>query len=78
MLSTPRRISPPVLVLVSALVLGVVGTFSMGIASEGPARRASTFVPHNDQERAIGRALASFLVGLILIAVVRSTGPIRR
>ena len=45
-------------VLVSALVLGVVGTFSMGIASEGPARRASTFVPHNDHERAIGRALA--------------------
>ena len=56
-------------VLVSALVLGVVGTFSMGIASEGPVRRASTFVPHNDYERAIGRALASFLVGLILIAV---------
>jgi hypothetical protein len=56
-------------VLVSALVLGVVGTFSMGIASEGPVRRASTFVPHNDHERAIGRAIASFLVGLILIAV---------
>ncbi len=56
-------------VLVSALVLGVVGTFSMGIASEGPARRASTFVPHNDYERAIGRAIASFVVGLILIAV---------
>jgi hypothetical protein len=56
-------------VLVSALVLGVVGTFSMGIASEGPVRRASTFVPHNDYERAIGRAIASFVVGLILIAV---------
>ena len=56
-------------VLVSALVLGVVGTFSMGIASEGPARRASTFVPHNDHERAIGRALASFIVGMILISL---------
>jgi hypothetical protein len=56
-------------VLVSALVLGVVGTFSMGIASEGPARRATTFVPHNDHERAIGRALASFVVGIILISV---------
>jgi hypothetical protein len=55
--------------LVSALVLGVVGTFSMGIASEGPARRVSTFIPHNAQERALGRALASFLVGFILIAV---------
>jgi hypothetical protein len=56
-------------VLVSALVLGVVGTFSMGIASEGPARRASTFVPHNDHERAIGRAVASFVVGIILISL---------
>ena len=56
-------------VLVSALVLGVVGTFSMGIASEGPARRASTFIPHNDHERAIGRAISAFLVGLILVAV---------
>ena len=56
-------------VLVSALVLGVVGTFSMGIASEGPARRASTFIPHNDHEPAIGRAISAFLVGLILVAV---------
>ena len=56
-------------VLVAALVLGVVGTFSMGIASEGPARRASTFTPHNENERAIGRALASVAVGMILIAV---------
>ena len=55
--------------LVSALVLGVVGTFSMGIASEGPARRASTFIPNNDHERAIGRAVSAFLVGLILVAV---------
>jgi hypothetical protein len=56
-------------VLVSALVLGVVGTFSMGIASEGPARRTSTFVAHNDHERAIGRAISAFLVGLIFILV---------
>ncbi len=56
-------------VLVAALVLGVVGTFSMGIASEGPARRASTFTPHNENERAIGRVLASVAVGMILIAV---------
>ena len=55
-------------VLVSALVLGVVGTFSMGIASEGPARRATTFVPHNEIERAIGRALASVAVGIIMTA----------
>ena len=55
--------------LVSALVLGVVGSFSMGIASEGPARRASSFVPHNDHERAIGRIMASFLVGMIFIEV---------
>jgi len=61
-------------VLVSALVLGVVGTFSMGIASEGPARRASTFSPHNDNEQAIGRALATFAVGVILIAVADRLG----
>ena len=61
-------------VLVSALILGVAGTFSMGIASEGPARRASTFVPHNDHERAIGRALSAFLVGMILIAVADRLG----
>lgn len=56
-------------VLVAALVLAVVGTFSMGIASEGPARRASSFTPHNEYERAIGRALASIAVGVILMAV---------
>jgi hypothetical protein len=56
-------------VLVAALVLSVVGTFSMGIASEGPARRASSFIPHNEYERAIGRALASIAVGVILMAV---------
>ena len=56
-------------VLVAALVLAVVGTFSMGIASEGPARRASSFTPHNEYERAIGRALSAIAVGVILIAV---------
>ena len=61
-------------VLVSALVLGVVGTFSMGIASEGPARRATTFIPNNEHERAIGRALASVAVGIILTAVADRLG----
>jgi hypothetical protein len=61
-------------VLVSALVLGVVGTFAMGIASEGPARRASSFFPHNEHERAIGRALSSFAVGIILMAVADRLG----
>ena len=56
-------------VLVSALVLAVVGTFSMGIASEGPARRTSTFSPNNDHERAIGRIIASIAVGLIFTFV---------
>lgn len=61
-------------VLVSALVLGVVGTFSMGIASEGPVRRASSFVPHNDYERAIGRAVSSFIVAMIFAAVADRLG----
>lgn len=61
-------------VLVAALVLAVVGTFSMGIASEGPARRATSFTPHNEHERAIGRAVASILVGVILNAVANRLG----
>jgi hypothetical protein len=46
----------------------------MGIASEGPARRATNFVPNNEHERAIGRALASVAVGIILTAVADRLG----
>ncbi|MGH8927916.1 MAG: hypothetical protein ACRDWH_06165, partial [Acidimicrobiia bacterium] len=56
-------------VLVSALVLGVAGTFSMGIASEGPVRRASSFVPSSDLEQMLARALSAILVGVVLIFV---------
>lgn len=53
--------------LVSALVLGVVGTFAMGIASEGPVRRASRLVVTSDAEAAVARAISSVFVGILFI-----------
>ena len=53
--------------LVSALVLGVVGTFAMGIASEGPVRRASRLVVTSEAEAAVARAISSVLVGVLFI-----------
>jgi hypothetical protein len=55
--------------LVSALVLGVVGTFSIGIASEGPTRRNNLAVGSTELEQAAARAVASVAVGLLLIAL---------
>jgi hypothetical protein len=62
--------------LVSALVLGVVGTFAMGIASEGPVRRPSTFVSTSEGETALGRALASALVGVLFIFLAGRLRPL--
>ena len=56
-------------VLVSALVLGVVGTFSLGLAAEGPARRSSLVPAQSDAERAIARALSALAVGVIFIFI---------
>ncbi|HEY7565137.1 MAG TPA: hypothetical protein VIA81_09445 [Acidimicrobiia bacterium] len=62
--------------LVSALVLGVVGTFAMGIASEGPVRRPSTFVSTSEAEVAIGRAIASVLVGVLFVFLAGRLRPL--
>jgi hypothetical protein len=57
------------MVLVTALVLGVVGAFAMGLASEGPARRNNLAEARSDAERAISRALCSVAVGAIFVFV---------
>ena len=50
--------------LASALVLGVVGLFCLGVASEGPLGRGRRLVGFKLWEVGIGRALAVFGVGL--------------
>lgn len=53
--------------LVSALVLGVTGTFLMGIASEGPVRRNSPVEARSEVEQAVARAAAAAVVGALLV-----------
>ncbi|MGQ0849411.1 MAG: hypothetical protein ACT4OP_09885 [Actinomycetota bacterium] len=57
--------------LVTALVLVVIGTFSMGIAAEGPARRTLASV-RSEIERSVSRALASVAVGIVLVVAASS------
>lgn len=49
--------------LSSALILGVVGLFALGIAAEGPLGRGRRLVGFTVWEIGIARAIASFLVG---------------
>lgn len=49
--------------LSSALILGVVGLFALGIASEGPLGRGRRLIGFNIWEIGIGRAIAAFVVG---------------
>lgn len=62
--------------LVTAMVLAVAGTFLMGIASEGPARRDNLVWVNNEWERAVARAVMSILVGAILIFAAGYLAPI--
>lgn len=62
--------------LVSALVLGVVGTFAMGIASEGPVRRTSRLVVNSDLVAAATRAVSSVLVGILFVFVAGRVRPL--
>lgn len=62
--------------LVTAMVLAVAGTFLMGIASEGPARRDNLVWVNNEWERAVARALMSILVGAILIFAAGYLDPL--
>ena len=62
--------------LVTAMVLAVAGTFLMGIASEGPARRDNLVWVNNEWERAVARAVMSILVGTILIVAAGYLDPV--
>ncbi|MDP3983738.1 MAG: hypothetical protein Q8Q52_01865 [Acidimicrobiia bacterium] len=63
--------------LVSSLVLGVVGCFAAGIASEGPIRRNRRVVGNNNLEVAIARAASALVVGLIFLYLAGRLEPIR-
>lgn len=54
--------------LVSALVLGVVGLFCLGVAAEGPLGRGRRLVGFKLWEVGIGRTLAVFGVGFLALA----------
>lgn len=55
----------------SSLILVIVGLFALGVAAEGPLGRGRRLTGFNIWEIGIGRALASFLVGLGLLIVYR-------
>ncbi len=55
--------------LSSALILGVVGMFFLGIAAEGPLGRGRRLSGFALWEVGIGRAISGFLVGLGLLLV---------
>jgi hypothetical protein len=63
--------------MVSALVLGVVGSFAAGIASEGPIRRSTRLVGNSNLEVAVARAISALLVGLLFLYLVRRLEPLR-
>lgn len=57
--------------LISAMVLAVVGLFCLGIASEGPLGRGRRLVGFKLWEVGVGRAVAVFLTGLVVIFAYR-------
>lgn len=55
--------------LSSALVIGIVGGFALGVASEGPLGRGRRLAGYDEVEVAVARALAAVVVGLLLLLV---------
>lgn len=53
----------------SSLVIGIVGGFALGVASEGPLGRSRRSVGLNENHVLLARILATLVVGLILLAV---------
>lgn len=51
----------------SGLVIGIIGGFALGIASEGPLGRGRRLVGHTEVEIAAGRAIAAVVVALALV-----------
>ncbi len=57
----------------SALVIGVIGAFALGIASEGGYGAAESVGRYPSLEIAIGRVLGSLVIGLLLLFVASRT-----
>lgn len=53
----------------SSLVIGIVGGFALGVASEGPLGRSRRSLGLNENHVLLARVLAAVVVGLILMAV---------
>lgn len=60
--------------LVSGIVLGVLGLFCLGVASEGPLGRGRHLVGFRLWEVGIGRTLAVFVVGLAGLLIYEFLG----
>lgn len=59
--------------LISAIVLGVVGLFCFGVASEGPLGRGRRLVGFKYWEVGIGRIISVLLIGLGALALYELT-----
>jgi hypothetical protein len=57
--------------LASSLVLAVIGLFCLGVAAEGPLGRGRRLVGFKLWEIGLGRIIAVFVVGLLLVLVHR-------
>lgn len=53
----------------SSLVIGIIGGFALGIASEGPLGRGRRLVGYNEVHVLVARLVATVLVGLLLLGV---------
>lgn len=53
----------------SSLVIGIIGGFALGVASEGPLGRGRRLVGYNENHVLLGRLIAAVVVGLILLGV---------
>lgn len=53
----------------SSLVIGILGGFALGVASEGPLGRNRRLVGYNETHVLLARMLASVVVGLLLLVV---------
>lgn len=53
----------------SSLVIGIVGGFALGVASEGPLGRGRRSVGLNENHVLLARILASVVVGLLLLLI---------
>lgn len=60
----------------SALVIGIVGGFALGIASEGPLGRGRRLIGYAEVEVGVARLVAGLLVGAILMLLASYLGDL--